>query len=142
MTMSIPSMGSSGNMSPASTTTRWPQVSRVIMLRPISPTPPRKVRSTQLCVAAAGAIGEVGVIVGGDGLEDRGHQVFLAPIILGMDGRRNYHPHRPGPHPDAVRGLNKTGAAEAHRHDGLPGFGGHDEDPFLKGTELRGGYPG
>ena len=46
MTMSIPSMWSSGNMSPASTTTMRPSCSMAAQLRPISPRPPRNVTRT------------------------------------------------------------------------------------------------
>src|SRR5574340_459206 len=108
MTMSIPSIWSSGNMRPASTTTRQWSVSRVIRLRPISPRPPRKVRSTQLRLGVSGAIGKVGVVVRLDGLSYRGHEVLLAAEGLRGDGGRDDHPNGSGFHPDGPSRLDKA----------------------------------
>src|SRR4030065_665175 len=142
MTMSIPSIWSSGHMRPASPTTRCVAVSTVIMLRPISPRPPRKVRSTQLSVAASGPIREIRVIDRGQALVNRVHQLFLAAEILGENGGANDHPHRAGPDPDGAPGLNEAGAAQGHRHHWLPGPHGHDEDPLLEGPKLGSSGPG
>src|SRR5674476_1147539 len=138
MTMSIPSIWSSGNMRPASTTTRQSAVSRVIRLRPSSPRPPRKVRSTQLRLGVSGAMGKVGVVGGLDGLAYCGHEVLFAAEGVRCDGGRDDHLYRSRSHPHGPPRLNEAGAADAHRHNGLPRLYGHDEYPFLEGQKLPG----
>src|SRR6267143_3117957 len=83
-TRSTPSISSSGNIRPASMTTMFSSYSSAIMLRPISPKPPRGMARNLGCLAKKGEL----LLRFGDWGGDRGGDLspLFGPVEVGLDG--------------------------------------------------------
>src|SRR5438874_5016887 len=82
-TRSTPSISSSGNMRPASITTMFSSYSSAIMLRPISPRPPRGMARNLGCLAKKGEL----LLRLGNGRDSGRNDLtpLLDPVEVGLD---------------------------------------------------------